>query len=173
MGPTVNEHAELVARLRRRDAEAFTALVEAFDRDLVRVAFFVAGDREAAEDAAQAAWTRLWHDPPVLREPTKLRSWLLTVAANEARQAARRRRRGDELEIVAFELRPGAADPRATDLATVVGDLRDGDRELLALRFAVGLTAAEIGEHLGLSAEGVRSRLHRLLARIREDLRDE
>lgn len=36
-------------------------------------------------------------EAPQLRAPGKVRSWLLTVCANEARQAVRRQRRGDVL----------------------------------------------------------------------------
>jgi RNA polymerase sigma factor (sigma-70 family) len=155
----------------RRDHAAFTRLVALHDRDLVRLAYLVAGSWDAAEDAAQATWERLWRMPPSLRDGTRLRSWLLTVVANEARQAGRRRRRGLVLEAAATSA-PGEPefDAGLADLAAAVGRLADGDRELLGLRFALGMTSSEIGAHLGLSAEGVRSRLHRLLARIREDL---
>lgn len=171
--PTPAERAGLLESVRRRDVVAFTQLVEAFDGDLLRVAFFIAGSRQAAEDAAQTAWTRLWHSPPRLDDPSKIRSWLLTVAANEARHNRRRSQRGAELESMLPSPGIRDADPRLADLAAVVGGLHDGDRELLALRFAVGLTSQEIGDHLGLSAEGARSRLHRLLARLREDLADD
>ncbi|HYO43041.1 MAG TPA: sigma-70 family RNA polymerase sigma factor [Candidatus Limnocylindrales bacterium] len=152
---------------------AFTQLVEAFDRDLLRLAFLIAGSTEAAEDAVQGAWTRLWSQPPRLEDPSRIRSWLLTVAANEARQDRRRRGRGAELESIAPNPSIRDLDPRLADLAAIVSGLDDGDRELLALRFAVGLTSQEIGDQLGLSAEGTRSRLRRLLGRIREELRDD
>ena len=42
--------------------------------------------------------------------------------------------------------------------------------EVLALRYLAGLTAEEIGTATELSASGVRSRLSRLIARLREDL---
>jgi DNA-directed RNA polymerase specialized sigma24 family protein len=38
------------------------------------------------------------------------------------------------------------------------------------MRFAVGLESAEIARELGMSASGVRSRLARLLERLRADL---
>jgi DNA-directed RNA polymerase specialized sigma24 family protein len=41
---------------------------------------------------------------------------------------------------------------------------------LLALRFAAGLDSSQIAEQLGLSASGVRSRLSRLIERLRLDL---
>ncbi len=44
------------------------------------------------------------------------------------------------------------------------------DRQILALRFALGETSAEIGQQVGLSDSGVRVRLGRLLAALREEL---
>ena len=105
-------------------------------------------------------------------EPSKLRSWLLTVCANEARQAGRRQRRGAQLEAKTVSGSLPKAD-RADDLADLrvaLGRLSGAERELLALRFAVGLPSAEIAEHLGLSPEGARTRLHRVLQRLRREL---
>lgn len=171
----VAEAAALLAAVRQRDQPAFTQLVATMDRELLRLAYVIAGDRQAAEDAAQATWERLWRKPPQLREPSKLRSWLLSVCANEARQASRRRRRGAVLEAKAAEAPALRADLPAelADLQVALGRLSMSDRELLALRFAVGLASAEIAEHVGLSPEGARTRLHRLLLRLRRELSHE
>ncbi|HEX2141537.1 MAG TPA: sigma-70 family RNA polymerase sigma factor [Candidatus Limnocylindria bacterium] len=162
---------EQLAAIARRDPEAFTALVAEHDRALVRLCYVITGDREQARDAAQSTWQRLWRDPPRMRDASKLRSWLLRVAANEARQVARRRRRGLELE------RENAADSpqrpdhdELLDLAATLGRLGHQDRELLALRYVLELPSPQIAEHLGISAEGVRSRLHRLLGRLRQEM---
>jgi len=48
--------------------------------------------------------------------------------------------------------------------------LDPADRGLLAMRYLAGLTAEEIGTATGRSASGVRTRLSRLIARLREDL---
>ncbi len=166
------EPAELLAAVRDHDQAAFTQLVATLDGELVRLAYVITGSRHGAEDAAQAAWERLWHKPPKLREPAKLRSWLLTVCANEARQAGRRGRRGAVLEAKSASDSTPMTDLTAdlADLRVVLGRLSTSDRELLALRFAVGLASAEIAEHLGLSPEGARTRLHRLLQRLRREL---
>lgn len=157
-----------------RDEIAFVRLVEAYDRDLIRLAYVITGSRETAEDAAQAAWERLWSKPPALRDHTKLRSWLLTVVANEARQTGRRQRRGAVIESSAATPRStsGEMHPDLADLRLALLRLAPPDRELLGLRFAVEMPSAEIGAHLGISAEGARTRLHRLLQRLREDLDD-
>lgn len=163
----------LLDRLASRDVDAFTRLVALFDRDLARVAFIVAQDREAARDAVQATWERVWRDPPVLRAPQSLRGWLLAVASNEARQASRRERRAAAREE-RFGWSPSQADPSSgiefVDLAGALRELDPPDRELLALRYVLELTSQEIATHLGISPEGVRSRLHRLVNRLREEL---
>jgi RNA polymerase sigma-70 factor (ECF subfamily) len=166
------EPTRLLAAVRERDQAAFTQLVAGHDHELLRLAFVISGSRQAAEDAAQATWEQLWRKPPQLRAPEKLRSWLLSVCANEARQAARRRRRGDVLEATtASDILPATnLAAELVDLQIALGRLSMPDRELLALRFVAELASAEIADHLGLSPEGARTRIHRLLQRLRTEL---
>jgi len=163
----------LMERVAARDEAAFTRLVTAFDADLLRVALLVSEDADAARDAVQATWERAWARPPVLRDQTAIRSWLLKVAANEARQAARRRRRGRALEHLSsrpiVEMGLEAKD-RIVDLGSALSRLTASERELLALRYMLDMTSDEIGGHLGITAEGARSRLHRLINRLREEM---
>jgi len=73
--------------------------------------------QECVADEGRCAWHRLWSEPPRLRDQLKLGSWLLSVAANEARQQLRRRRVG-----VVRELRsPG--EPASTDPAVGIDRL--------------------------------------------------
>ncbi len=166
----------LMERIVARDAAAFTRLVTAFDADLLRVALLVSEDADAARDAVQATWERTWSRPPVLRDPAAIRSWLLKVTANEARQAARRRRRGQALDAQSRlpRVEPGfQGNDNSVDLGSALSRLTAAERELLALRFVLDMTSDEIGSHLGISAEGARSRLHRLINRLREEMIDD
>jgi RNA polymerase sigma-70 factor (ECF subfamily) len=142
--------------------------VEAHADEMTRLCFVICGDVEMARDAVQDAWQQLWVRTPELRDPTRLRSWLLSVAANRARELARRTRRGSVLEqrtaSSSASTDPGARIERL-DLVRALDRLEPDARELIGLRYLFGMT--EIGEHLGLSAEGVRSRLHRLIERLR------
>jgi RNA polymerase sigma factor (sigma-70 family) len=56
------------------------------------------------------------------------------------------------------------------DLGAALIRLKSADRALLAMRYLAGLNAEEIGVATGLTASGVRTRLSRLIARLREDL---
>ena len=159
-----------------RDATAFTTLVDEFDDDLVRLAFVISRDVGTAEDAAQATWERLWRKPPSLRSPDALRSWLLTVAANEARAVGRRRRRGQAIESGAptgHAIRAEDASDEILDLDRALGRLSEAEREVLGLKFALDLSSVDIATHLGLSASGARVRVHRAIQKLRRELIDE
>src|SRR5512135_864634 len=74
------------------DEAAFTRIVAACQRDMVRVAYAICGEQDTADDAVQAAFVIAWRKLSTVREPDHVRSWLVAVAANEARHLVRRRR---------------------------------------------------------------------------------
>ncbi|HKB28396.1 MAG TPA: sigma-70 family RNA polymerase sigma factor [Candidatus Limnocylindrales bacterium] len=173
---------ELVRAAALGDEAAFTQLVARHHRDLQRVAYVICRDRALAEDSAQAAWAIAWRRMSEVRDPTQIRSWLVAVAANEARRIMRSRRgRVLEISVADVDLRglpdrrsdPLAAGIANTDLRRVIAALDPTDRALIALRYVAELSSAEIGRALGMSSSGARGRLSRVLVRLRGELRDE
>jgi len=161
------------------DAAAFTRLVAFHDDDLVRVAYVITGDVDLAREAAQAAWAIAWRKLPTIREPARVRGWLVAISVNEARQLMRRRRHRSVREIPVESLddqparHPSAMpDDRNLDLAAALQTLTLEDRAIVAMRYGLGLTSDEIGRAIGLSGAGVRSRLFRVLGRLRQELGD-
>jgi RNA polymerase sigma factor (sigma-70 family) len=61
---------------------------------------------------------------------------------------------------------------RNLDLLNAIGQLAPSDRTIVAMRYAMGLTSEEIGQAIGMSGVGVRSRLARALVRLKKDLGD-
>jgi RNA polymerase sigma-70 factor (ECF subfamily) len=167
----------LIGRAASGDEAAFAQIVADHHAAMRRVAYVVCGDAEIAEDAAQQAWQIAWRKLPSVRDPLRLRSWLVAIVANEARKLAGRQRRRVILEA---EVRPLAApsqgDPAElehVDLARALSGLQPGDRELLALRYVAGLDSFEIARLRGGSASGTRARLARTLQRLRKELGDD
>lgn len=156
------------------DEIAFARLVAEHHASMARVAFVICGDAETTRDAVQAAWAIAWRRMSSLREASQIRAWLVAIAANEARQAMRRRRRERIVDISDDIGRAGGRDPveslEVVDLQRALRGLKAEERSLLALRFAGGLDSSEIAQQLGISASGVRSRLARVLERMRADL---
>jgi len=167
-----------VAMAAAGDRIAFARLVDAYYDDTMRVAFVVAGgDREIAEDAVQGAWSIAWQKLGSLRDPERLKPWLLTVTANEARQVARRAHRHPVVELDVAAAASTGPDPSSLvselDLRRALVRLAPEDRALLALRYVAGLDSSEISSLTHRNASSVRSRLAALLARLRKELSDD
>lgn len=95
----------------------------------------------------------------------------MTVAANEAKQVLRRNRRHVAQRLaLAGDLSATSGPDVDHDLRDALRSLQPAERELLAHRYLVGLTSDEIGHMLGLSGEGVRSRLKRIRDRLQKEL---
>jgi RNA polymerase sigma-70 factor, ECF subfamily len=149
-------------------------------RDLCfREARRVTRDTALAEDAAQEALLRAWRARASCRTPEAPGPWLVAIARNVALGALTRQRR--QPYSVALEgSRLREADPKAQDAMAqalervVFGDLlrllTAPERRLLRLRYEDDLTHPEIARRLGLPEGTVKVRLHRLRARLHEEL---
>jgi RNA polymerase sigma-70 factor (ECF subfamily) len=173
----VADHATIEATVRSAatgDEMAFARLVAEHHASMARVAFVICGDVETTRDAVQSAWGIAWRRMRSLRDPAHVRAWLIAIAANEARQAMRRRRRVTVVDISLDVAHAEGDDPieslEVVDLELALRALRPEERSLLAMRYAAGLDSTEIARYLGLSASGVRSRLSRIVERLRIDL---
>jgi RNA polymerase sigma-70 factor (ECF subfamily) len=165
----------VVARAASGDVAALEQIVSRYHDDMTRVCVVVCGgDADLAQDAVQAAWPIVLRKLGTLRDSAQLRPWLLTVAANEARQMLRQRRRHSVVELDVADVGSNRNDPgdsiRAVDLRAAVRRLDPEDRTLLALRYVAGFDSAELGRMMRMSPSGVRSRLERLTARLRKEL---
>jgi RNA polymerase sigma factor (sigma-70 family) len=169
--------ASTVERAIAGDELAFARIVAAYHLDLVRVAFVTCGDEGLAEDAAQAAWWIAWRKLGSLRDPERLKPWLVAVAANEARKLLKREHRHRIVELRIAPDPSTRADPPGAidhvDLANALGHLKAEDRALVALRYAADLDSTELAPVLGMSPSGVRTRLSRLRDRLRKELGDD
>jgi RNA polymerase sigma factor (sigma-70 family) len=178
-GSTTETSAGLMRLAADGDELAFAGLVDAHHADMSSVCFVVTGgDAELTEEAVQSAWPIAWRKLHTIRDPERLRPWLISIAVNEARQLSRRRRRGRVLEIAV------ARDPSATtpwdpgshvgdiDLRNALAGMNPEDRALIALRYVAGFDSTELARALHMTPSGTRARLARLLGRLRSELGD-
>ena len=174
----LDARAGLVDRAGQGEGAAFASIVRLHDADMTRVCFVICGDLDLAEEAVAAAWPIAWKKLGSLRDPERLRPWLVSVAANEARQLLRRQRRRSVVEL-SVAARPDRSAPDSwgsvadLDLANSLARLKPEDRTLLALRYVAGFDSTELARATGRSASGTRARLARLLDRLRTELRDD
>lgn len=125
-----------------------------------------------AEDAVAESFAVAWRRVDRLPEADAALPWLFAVArrviANQHRGTARRFRLGLRLRAQPQQtvVRPGGETPALEALAR----LRPDDQELLRLLAWDGLSQAEAGVVLGVTANAVAIRLHRARRRFADEL---
>jgi RNA polymerase sigma factor (sigma-70 family) len=169
--------AELIELAKQGDVDAYEQLVLRYREVAVHTAYVIAGSE--AEDCAQEAFVKAYYAIGRFREGAPFRPWLLRIVANEARNRARSLRRRGELTLNAGQDRSSgdaAPSPEAAVLAeeqkaTLLAELnrlRPKHRLLIAYRYFMELSEAEMAEVLGVPKGTIKSRLSRALANLRE-----
>jgi len=173
--------AELVARAARGDADARSALVARIHPGVTRYCRArlgrISGGYDAADDVAQEVCLAVLSSLPRYRDQGRpFSAFVFGIAAHKVVDAQRAALRGRSTPVDHLPDRPDSApgpeqQAIASDLArrlsALLEHLSDRHRELIVLRVAVGLSAEEVGDVLGMSAPAVRVAQSRALARLR------
>jgi RNA polymerase sigma-70 factor, ECF subfamily len=179
---TPTDDAELLRRAQSGDRDAFATIVVAHQAAALRLATIITGDSTEAYDIVQDSFVRAYRALPSLRDSTSLRSWVLRIVANQAKNSRRSQWRRDARHSRQAALSPvvsaGADDAvlsmeRAEQLLAALGRLPERDRSIVACRYFAGMNEAEAADVLGIARGTVKSRTARALARLREELGDE
>ena len=146
-------------------------------RDRVRAYMFCAcSNATDADDLAQECYLRALRSWDCFNAKGTRQAWLFAIARNT--QVDWFRKRGREARLAAAEdgRRVGeTSEPIAEDIEVVwkaVSSLGPEYQEAIHLRFAADLTYAEIAAMLGVPVGTVRSRLHRGLKAVREQVEE-
>jgi RNA polymerase sigma factor (sigma-70 family) len=168
---------ELLRRYVDEESEAaFTELVQRHVGLVYSVALRrVGGDAQLAEDVAQKVFADLARKAATLRGRPSLGGWLYASAhlasAAVVRGERRRKERETAAQLMQATLSSSDADPDWTRLRPVIDDvvveLKDDDREAIALRFFEKRSFAEIGAALRVTEEAARKRVDRALDKLR------
>jgi RNA polymerase sigma factor (sigma-70 family) len=145
---------------------------------LVRVATLLLGDQQSAEDVVQDALFGLYRGLPGLRDRSKALPYLRASVINGSRSVLRARKRAalrgvqHDPPVWSAESAAMAGEDRKALLAAVA-TLPRRAREVLALRYYLGLNDHEIAAALGISRATVSSTASRALAKLARELKEE
>jgi RNA polymerase sigma-70 factor (sigma-E family) len=157
---------------------AVEQLYAAHWRQLVRLSVLLVRDVGTAEEIVQDAFVAMHGKWSRLRDPDKALAYLRQAVVNRSRSALRHRKVVDRHvareSTVAGTTAP-AADEAAGRRAAVLDAMRalpQRQREVLALRYYLDLSEAEIASTLGISPGAVKSHASRGAATLRTHLED-
>jgi len=170
----VVEAGELVARIRKRDAAAFEALYDGFNRLAYGVAFRMLGDPMAAEDLTQTVFMKIWSDPGAFRGGN-FAAWLARVARNRALDVLRSRAARNEELPVDLGADEGFDDAVFAKLEgervrAALATLPEEQRSAIELGFFGGVTHEEIARRTGTPLGTVKTRIRNGLRKLRTSL---
>lgn len=161
-----------VSQAQAGDQEAFTQLVEHYQKPVYNLCYRMLGEPEAAEDAAQEVFLRVFRNIWRYNAERPFGTWLMSIAAHYCIDRLRRRK----LAFFSMDEEPemelpdrNAPDPeketmRSEDrqrLHELLQRLEPLDRAALTLRYWNDCSEIEIAETLHLTVSAVKSRLHR------------
>lgn len=154
-------------------------IFDAEESSLLRYAYGILGQREAAEDVVQESFMRLhslWHE---VEAP---RPWLFRCVRNLAFNHIRDNKRTTPLETTsptAKELESPASEPDTTmgkletigTLQLLISELPEPDKTLVSLKYLSGLRYEEIARQTNLTVSNVGYKLHHILKSLASSLR--
>jgi RNA polymerase sigma-70 factor, ECF subfamily len=180
---------QLMLRTKAGDEAAFQELVNNYQNRLIAVFFHLVHDQEAAEDLAQEAFLRIYRSRLTYQPTAKFSTWLFRIAGNLASNSRRSKGRRREVPLNIRDSGPLGHRPEEKMIAeksgmmpgrqldrnevqnvvqAALGELSDRQRMALLLHKFEGMSYADIGESMEMSAAAVKS----LLSRARENLRE-
>lgn len=169
----------LLARARDNDRLAFGELVRRHQHSALRVAAVISGSTEEAKDIVQDAFVNVHRKLGSYQGTGSVRSWLLRVVANHAknhvRSRIRRIRREDRHAGLQLSVEEGTEQAAVRHIenfavAAALGRLQLDDREILGCRFVAELSETETAEVLDVPIGTVKSRTSRALAKLQREL---
>lgn len=176
--------SERAANLAEKAATA-DDLVRAFNEvraELVSTLFYLLGNHEDAQDAAQDAFLKCWRSREGLSEVRSLRAWIFRVGLNAAkdlqRNAWRRRARplGDEsAQCPAQTILPAEEVEKKEQLerlSKALLELRPEEKAVFLLRQNGDLTYEEIAELRHCPVGTIKTQMRTALQKLRRTLKD-
>jgi RNA polymerase sigma-70 factor (ECF subfamily) len=170
---------DAVPLTRAKRTESFSEL---YERTFPRVYAYVASllrDRSAAEDVTAQAFERAYRKRRSYRPARgSMDAWLFGIARNAALDELRKRKRRAVLETDPEDTGSPAPEDQAElavrreTVRAALASLDGQERDLIALKFAGGLSNGEIARVLGMSESNVGTRLHRTITKLREACHD-
>lgn len=168
---------QAVLRCQDGEREAFRHLVERYQDVLFGTAVLMTGDRAQAEEHVQEAFLAAWRGIQGFHSERPVKPWLVRILVNTV--VSQRRRRVVSTVSLEYEseaedsARPAEeieAQHERLAIRQALEGLNPEQRQVVVLRFFAGLTVPQLAEATGVREGTVKSRLHRALGQLRDQL---
>ncbi len=176
--------ADLIQRTLEGDQQAFTALVEKYQKQIHALAWQKIGDFHIAQEIAQDTFLTAYQKLETLTHHSRFAGWLYVITNNKCKNWSRKKQLAlqsledtapVELEEVSYseymtqQREEAANQKRRAVVQKLLSKLQESDRTIVHLYYIAEMTCEDIGKFLGVSPNTVRSRLHRARNKLRKE----
>jgi RNA polymerase sigma-70 factor (ECF subfamily) len=165
----------LVAKAAGGDEAALALIYDTYARDIYRYHYSRVGNVPDAEDLTAQTFMAVLEVLPSYQPRGLFRAWIFRISYHKLMDYYRQQKHlavqiSPEIPVLEEKLDGVIQDQAQELLAALFEALPEAERELIRLRYLVGLTYAEIGMVLGRKEDAVRKRLNRLLVRLHDQM---
>ena len=179
-----NDDVELIQRTLAGDNNAFSILVEKYQKQVHALAWRKVGDFHIAEDITQDTFLKAYQRLHTLKEPHRFAGWLYVIATRRCLAWFRKKRLWHQtLENIdtpvtnkdAYSQHIAEEQAKTADMAQqevvkkLLATLKESDRTVITLHYFGEMTCEEMSEFLGVSANTIKSRLRRARNRLKKE----
>ncbi|MEZ4706597.1 MAG: sigma-70 family RNA polymerase sigma factor [Caldilineaceae bacterium] len=176
----MNEQEQIwVQQALKGDQQAFTRLVEAYQRPVFNLTYRMLGNPEEAEDAAQETFLRAYSRLKQYNSDHKFSTWVFSIANNHCIDRLRKRRTtsvsiDDNPVLQNLEGNPpmpereAMSSEQAAEIQALLNELDADYRTPLILRYWEELSYDEIAQTMDITVSAVKSRLFRARQKMAE-----
>lgn len=160
---------QLVDEILAGRTEKFSVLVERYQQQIYRFLRGMSLDHDQAADVLQSALIRAYEKLDTLRGGERFRVWLYSIAANQARNYMRRKKRDVPLDAVILSAEEQDMDGeldrgRMEELVEgALENLSEDQRKVVLLRIYEEMPFREVAEVCGMSLSNSKVTFHRAI----------
>ncbi len=172
----MNPDWQLMKKARNGDESAWKSIQDQYARRLMKMALFITGYVETAEDVLQDTFLYLLSTKPK-HEAGSFASYIFTVAYHKSLKEKKRHGLKEKLnrdfisENTLTPLEQTLDNERDKLISKIIINLDDIYRDIVILRFYAEKSYNEIAESLGIPVGTVKSRLFNAVKKCREELK--
>ena len=150
----------LVKRAQRRDADAFTELMQSQMQNMYKTAWAMLRNNEDAADAISDTILVCWEQLGQLKQAEFFRTWMTRILINQCNDILRQRKKVYPVEEVRETARP-SDEYENIEWMEMLNGLDEKYRMVMILYYVNGLKTTEISDILHMPVSTVRTRLSR------------
>ena len=179
------DDVQLIYDVLSGDDAAFNTLVEKYQKSVHALVWRKIGDFHYAEEITQDTFLRAYQNLSTLRNPSQFLGWLYVIASRLCLNWLRKQKPAMQLQsledtpmeevaksayarYILEQRETEATEHRFEIVKKLLEKLPESERTVMTLYYLGEMTTKEIGKFLGVSAETIRTRLHRARKRLRD-----